>query len=65
MRMLRCISGNARKHTIKNEEIRLMIEVTLVEKVMNRCLRWFDYVQRSPIYALVWKYDLSQGNEKG
>ena len=59
MRMLRCISGNARKNTIKNEEIRLMIEATLVEKVMNSCLRWFDYVQRRPIYALVRKYDLS------
>lgn len=49
---------------IGNEEIRLRIGLS--KKMGGSCLRWFGYVQRRVISALVKKsVDLSWGNEIG
>lgn len=56
MRMLRWVSENTWKDWIQNEEIPLKIRVThIVEKMRWSDLRWFDYIQRRAINALVRK----------
>ena len=58
------ISENTRKDRIGNEEIR--IRIGLSKKMGGSRLRWFGYVQRRVISALVKKsVDLSWGNKIG
>ena len=54
MRMIRWICGYIKMDRIRNEVIRHLVKVTLVEDKMREIkLIWFDHVKRSSIYALV------------
>ena len=54
MRMLCWMCGNTRRDKVRNEDIRIKIDVTSIEEKMreNR-LRCFDHVRRRPTDALV------------
>ena len=68
MRMLRWMCGKTRRHKVRNERIRKMIEVAPIEEKMreNR-LRWFGHIQRRPTNAPVRKSDAIhiEGNTRG
>jgi hypothetical protein len=50
MRMLRWISANTRKDSLRNEKIHLKIGMNPIdEKMRESCLRWFGHVLRRVI----------------
>ncbi|KAH9620539.1 hypothetical protein KSS87_012645 [Heliosperma pusillum] len=54
MRMLRWMCGHTRKDRLRNEVIREKVKVVPIEdKMMEKCLRWFDHVRRRPTDAPV------------
>ena len=59
MRMLRQISVNIKIYKIRNKEICLKIRLAPIdEKMGEKCLRWFDQVQRRMINAPMRKSEL-------
>lgn len=49
MHMLRWMYGKIKKDRIKNEEIRVRLGVTPIEKKMSKSrLRWFKHARRRP-----------------
>jgi hypothetical protein len=54
MRMLRWICGHTRKDQIRNDDIRDILGVALIqEKLVQHRLRWFGHIQRRPPEAPV------------
>ena len=49
VRMLRWMCGNTRRDKVRNEDIRIEIDVTSIEENMRENhLRWFGHVRRRP-----------------
>jgi hypothetical protein len=66
IRMLRWICGHTRRDRVQNDDIRERLGVTPVEeKLMQHCLRWFEYIQRRPAEAPIHNGVIRRtGNEK-
>lgn len=62
IRMLRWMSCNIRKDSIRYEDICLKIRMALIDKKDEResCLKWFAHMQVEVINALVRKSELIQ-----
>ena len=59
--------GKTRMDKVRNEDIRSLVGIALIEdKMRENRLRWFDYIGRRPMDALVRrveKNDIEQGKK--